>query len=191
MLYIDESIPFYYVDPADPYSGPEYTARTNFQSVWNAHAFAQNQLHLLGGEGFAASPSGTTGGITDNSSYHYSYIYVRTIESTGETGAALINHVRSATVHELSHQFGTNSCTNLPDCSNPLNPPKGQHDDRGWWQYGGTGCPSANPCLMDPNGGNPTDGVDRLCIEDILLGDPNCSGTPRPGAIRTRTDPLY
>ena len=43
--------------------------------------------------------------------------------------------------------------------------------------------------MMHPTGGNLTDGIDRLCKEDLLLGDPNCTDNPKSGAIRTTIDP--
>ena len=33
------------------------------------------------------------------------------------------------------------------------------------------------------------DGTDHFCEEDLSLGDPNCGGVPREGAIRTWEDP--
>ena len=43
---------------------------------------------------------------------------------------------------------------------------------------------------MDPTRADmAVDGIYRFCPEDLNLGDPNCSGTPREGAMRTSEDP--
>jgi hypothetical protein len=171
-------------------------SKARFSQIWFNHFQngggtppidqAHNYFHLIG-----VTKWGTTGGYS-HSDYDFSYSFIKGLEAFFPdlmdrwlAGMAVVDH-------ELVHQYDTNRCTTLTDCNPPYSP-RGHHDYRGWWLYGGTGCPAANPCLMDPQGGNMTDFTNRLCVEDLLLGDPNCPDpvppAPRDGAIRTEFDP--
>ena len=168
-----------------------------FSQIWFAHFQngggnppidnAHNYFHLMG-----VTKWGTTGGYS-LSDWDLSFAFIQGLETIFAdptdrwlAGMAVVDH-------ELVHQFDTNRCSDLINCETPPPASWGHHDYRGWWLYGGTGCPSANPCLMDPNGGNMTDSTNRLCLEDLLLGDPNCPDPVPPdtknGAIRTEFDP--
>jgi len=91
--------------------------------------------------------------------------------------------------HETGHLFGVNNCS-----------PPDKHDSRDAW------CGSAGGACVNPTwgpekcpmyGGNVqgqdmdfrADGIDHFCREDLILGDPNCVGNPRDGAVRTKEDP--
>jgi hypothetical protein len=176
------------VGPAD--------AMSYFSQIWFAHFQSQgggpppldkehNYIHVIG-----ASSADRFAGLS-LSSHDWTFVMEQSIETfcAGQAG----NCSRAVSAHELAHHLGTNACTDLPNCLPPPPDTLGQHDYRGWWQFGGAGCPSLNPCLMDPNAGNPLDGINRFCIEDLLLGDPNCPAPVPPdtrdGAIRTTPDP--
>jgi len=191
--YIPPSIPFYVVG-AD--GGSESTNRFNFQSRWNPHQGAPNCIYLLGCRGKDFTGTDLTAGYTDASAIHYSFIYVETVSTWGtfySIPSALIKlALRQDTDHEVGHNFLTNFCTNLVKCDD-ASKHRGKHDYRGWWKYGGTGCPSWHPCLMFPGLSMPPTSTNRFCLEDLLLGDPNCSAPPpypRQGAIRTLNDPM-
>ena len=143
-----------------------------------------NYFHLVG----SPNMGGGTLGISQ-SSYDYTYIFVNSIKSYGESHSAtpeqIINITKDTTLHELGHQFQVNYCSS------------GGHDDRAAWcdsenhcVLGGT---TSEDCLMNSGEGQPIeqieDGVSRFCPEDLFKGDPNCSGSPLPGAVRTDEDP--
>ncbi|MGA9752140.1 MAG: hypothetical protein WBS54_10145 [Acidobacteriota bacterium] len=198
--YIDDTVPFY---DAGISGGTESNNRMNFEVIWGKNEAGTNYIYLLGCKGRPFTGDRLTTGITDHSSLHYSYIYIDSLETWGAysgenfTEAQMIQAEQSDTDHELGHEFSTNACTDLPDCTDPQNKPKqGEHDDRNWWEYDNpptTGCPPPHPCLMYPFLENPPTGINYFCNEDLFLGDPNCSASPpnpRQGAIRTATDPL-
>lgn len=168
-----------------------------FSQVWFAHFQngggnppvnqAHNYFHQIG-----VTKWGTTGGYSE-SNYDFTYCFIQGLESFFPdptdrwlAGLAVVDH-------ELVHHFDTNKCTNLVNCETPPPTTYGRHDYRGWWFYGGSGCPSDNPCLMDPKGRVMTDFTNRLCVQDLIDGDPNCPDPtppdPRDGAIRTELDP--
>jgi hypothetical protein len=166
----------------------------NFQPAADTPPHADvphNYFHLIG-----ASSYGALAGVS-NSAFDWSYVFQQAIEQTSYTPAEKANYTRAVTDHELGHQFDLNFCSNLVNCNPGLPPTWGMHDYRGWWHYGGTGCPPwANPCLMEPAAGNPTDTINRFCKEDLLLGDPNAPCQSTGGTIqkvdttvRTSTDP--
>ena len=197
--YIDESVPFY---DAGSTGGVESNNRIDFETLWGKNATAANYIYLLGCKGKPFTGVSLTAGLTDNSSMHYSYIYINSVETWGAyagqnfTAAQITQAVQEDTDHELGHEFSTNKCTDLPNCADPTKPKQGRHDNRNWWEYDNpstTGCPPPHPCLMYPAMQNPPTGVNRFCIEDLELGDPNCSAPPpypQGGAIRTDADPL-
>jgi hypothetical protein len=134
---------------------------------------------------------GTSGGYS-HSDYDFSYSFVQGLEAFFPDPTERWLAGLTVVDHELVHHFDANKCTDLTNCAPPP-PTLGHHDYRGWWLYGGSGCPAANPCLMDPQGGFMTDFINRLCTQDLLDGDPNCPDPtppdPRGGAIRTEFDP--
>ena len=190
--YVDESVPFY--DPGTA-NGPETTNRLNFEGIWSLHGLnvqTPNYIYLLGCKGRPFVQPSLTAGIS-LAPDHYSYIYVFSLASWGQaqsppfTPDQATMAVQYDSDHELGHQFGTNKCTTSPPCSGAT----AYHDNRSWWDISPAGCPASNPCLEEYSIPNPPTGTNRFCNEDLLLGDPNCSGTPmKPGAIRTDTDPL-
>lgn len=188
--YLAEAVPFYefgtIIDAAA-------LARRNFEAVWGKNAFRQNYIYLLGCKG-RPYQSGT---LTAGYSYaqdHYSYIYGESVSTWGQvqlppfTPAQTAEAMQTDTVHELSHNFWLNRCTDLT-CGTDSG--LGNHDARPWWQYTTTGCPNANPCLMQYAIPNPPTTINRLCKEDLILGDPNCGPDAKPeSTIRTDTDPI-
>jgi len=171
-----------------------FVSMAYFSNIWFAHFIedlpgppktskAHNYLHLIG-----ATKTTRFDGYSDGL-YDFMYIMIKGLEDAC-AGAAPIC-IREVTAHEFGHPLSTNACTDLPRCDPPPVENRGSHDYRGWWFFGGTGCPSATPCIMEPTITQPTDGITRFCIEDLLLGDPNCPGVPgsRDGAIRTAQDP--
>ncbi len=96
---------------------------------------------------------------------------------------------RYVTNHEKAHQYRVNMCS--PE----------EHDSAlAWCDYDnhcGIGGAMSIDCVMNPTAisQQPPDlsqaesGVIRLHMEDLLLGDPLCGGNPRPGAVRTWSDP--
>jgi len=139
-----------------------------------------NYFHLI-----SASEKLTSDGFSMDA-YDFSYIMAKNYESLCPGSPSIC--IRNGIAHEIAHQYIVNACTDLIDCTNPDRHLK-KHDYRGWWLYGGIDCNSPNVCMMHPEGGNLTDGIDRLCKEDLLLGDPNCTDNPKSGAIRTTIDP--
>lgn len=189
--YIDEAIPFY--DAGIP-GGPEDSNRLDYEAIWSPHGLntqTPNYIYLLGCKGRTFTGSQLTAGITVAPN-HYSYIYVNSLDTWGQaqsppfTQEQAIMATQYDTDHEIGHEFLTNRCTTTPACpgATPF------HDNRSWWNYSTTGCPASDPCLEEYSIPNPPTGINRFCKEDLFLGDPNCSGTPRPGAIRTYQDPL-
>lgn len=110
-----------------------------------------------------------------------SYIFVGSIEDSSPVNTS--QHNRADTSHECGHQFVVNACT-VP-----------QEDTRNAWCDGinhcGLGGATSEECEMHSSTIQQVeDGVDRFCIEDLLIGDPNCvAAPPKPGAIRTDADP--
>jgi hypothetical protein len=163
----------------------------NFQP-WNINTSPFNTPHnyfyLLG-----ASTASNFEGITV-ASYNWSYIMVQSLENNHP--AQTQNAKRETTIHELTHEFDTNFCSDVVDCSAPPPPPPppklGKHDYRYWWFYespiGKIGCPPTDPCIMQPSGGNVEGTIHRLCEEDLLLGDPNAPCTTAGGATFTKAD---
>jgi len=190
VAYIDEAIPFYDAG-ADP--SPEEANRLAFEEIWSPFALnvnTPNSIYLLGCKGRPYTGTTLTAGIT-SASNHYSYIYIHTVDTYGQAQTPPYSQEQTTmglqydTDHEIGHQFKTNLCS-TPPCPGAT----AYHDNRPWWKYSETGCPAPNPCLMEYSLPNPPTGTNRFCKEDLLLGDPNCSGTPKPGAIRTYADPL-
>jgi hypothetical protein len=168
----------------------------NFQPAADTPPHADvphNYMHLIG----VSSALGYAG--LSNSTFDWSYIFQQGIEGTNWNPDEKRNYTRATTDHELGHQFDPNFCSDLPTCKTPPQPPTwGAHDYRHWWGATTTDCPNSNPCLMDPDAGTPTDTVNRLCKEDLFLGDPNnnypCQTTGGTmdridTAVRTCTDP--
>ena len=198
--YLDDQIHFYdyYVPGSTPPTIDAQAAanRLAFEGIWGPRGLWYNSpyIYLLGCRGHSFTAGTFTAGYTDATN-NYSYIYIETVESWGTgqgfTSSQIAQAVQTNVVHEIGHQFFTNVCTDLLDCGGSADR-YGKHDYRGWWYYGGTGCPSANPCIMYPSIPNPPTPVNRFCIDDLLLGDPNCSSTPPPrrGAVRTEEVPL-
>ncbi len=113
------------------------------------------------------------------------------MSSGGCTGTEQDAMRRWTVAHETAHQFRVNKC------SPPL-----FHDSpsarAAWCGASGGSCvvppASTQSCVMVGGTSVPeldmrADGTDHFCKEDLALGDPNCSGTPREGAIRTWEDP--
>ena len=188
--YIGPSIPFY--TKGEP-TGQEATNRLNFHLIWGKNNTSNsNYFHLLGCRGNDFVWTGSTTGITDTNN-NYSFVYEETIEGLGENEGYSPEQIKLVTqavaLHEIAHQFLLNRCADLT-CGE--NEHLGHHDSRPWWNFTTTGCPNANPCLMDWQGGNLVDGINRFCKEDLFLGDPNCSNPTAKldSAIRTISDPI-
>jgi hypothetical protein len=143
------------------------------------------------GEDYSGSPTQIAGDtLPDNAE---SMVFIATLTTEYPASSDAVKAILAATDHELAHNFGTNACSLIDDCSTQS--AANHHDYRPWWNFSTTGCPAANanPCLMDSHGGNPTDGTNRFCKEDLLLGDPKapCTNyTKDETAIRTIEDPL-
>lgn len=182
------------VDPVQP------NARAYFSQLWfknfeSAGAgpvdAAHNYFHLMG----VSKRTGEAG--IAQTSYDYAYVFVQSIEDFGHIPVQTRNHIRATSAHEIGHQFFLNTCTTLANCGTPPPPDFGTHDYRPWWLYPGvTGCPNPEACLMDPGGqlvSTKLDGIDHFCFEDLLPGDPNCTGPPgtesRDTSIRRGADP--
>jgi len=143
-----------------------------------------NYFHLIG----ASNKSGGSLGFS-NVSYDYSYILADSIRILGENNGCTPEEItkinEDTTCHELGHQFSVNYCSNF-------------HDSRSAWCDGSNHCnlggSVSEDCVMNSGEGQSIqqikDGVSRFCPEDLFLGDPNCTGSPKPGAIRTDEDPL-
>jgi len=161
----------------------------NFQPANDSPPHANvphNYFHLMG-----VSDSTDAYG-SSNGAFDWSYILVGAIETEGMPSGEEEGFAQETTDHELVHQFYVNYCTNLADCHG-VGGPWGRHDYRKWWFFDDppetTGCPPTDPCIMQPGGADPAYAKHKLCKEDLLLGDPNCTDTPRSGAIRTDEDP--
>lgn len=196
--YIPVSIPFYDTNPSPP--GPEDNNRLNFHLIWFKNNFYQNNcFQLIGCRGRDFTYPSTKAGDT-SAANKFSYIFTHTMESSGQyfsyDALTIQQGIQGNTDHEIGHQFNLNRCSNPLSCDPPPPPPDpvphiGPHDYRPWWGASSADCPNSNPCLMDPNGGNIWDTRNRLCKEDLLLGDPNCTGSNKDNsAVRTLADPL-
>jgi len=148
----------------------------------------QNYFHLVG----CSKRTDTLG--YSNSGYDVSYVMVQGIIDEGYPPDQTALYFRSTTKHELSHQFSVNP----DDCYG--------HDERQAWCAVTipAGCTS-ELCLMNPSRVR-TNGIDRLCSQDLVLGAPTNGGPvhcgpPAPfgwdiswnqgeGGIRTMPDPL-
>lgn len=151
-------------------------------------AVANNVMQLIGA---SRNPQGITG--VSNFEENFSYIFRDQV--TTDCGAttppctpAKQDTMHRWTVgHELAHNFQVDACS------------VGGHDTRSAWCGSASGA-CVNPtysvesCSMDPllttqDLDMRADGIDHFCAEDLILGDPSCAGTPRPGAMRTWEDP--
>ena len=171
------------------------SGRASFSQTWfrnfisaggspPAQALPHNYFHAIG------SSEASSLGLSV-AEYDYTYVLVGEIEHHF-SGDAKFRAVQEVTEHELGHQFSLNACTDLVDCADPTSPTHLNHDYRAWWRFSTTGCPNPNPCLMDPQGGIPADGVNRFCIEDLYAGDPNApcaAASADDTALRSRSDP--
>jgi len=149
------------------------------------------------------SDTSTAGGPAAFTAFEASFTYLYDDQiadncnaSTGNCGAGELPALRNWTVaHEVGHQFLVNACTNV-------NTPNFGHDGRDAWCGGSGGMCLVSPatdqdCIMNTSVPPSTsqldmqvDGTDHFCVEDLLLGDPNCPAvSPRQGAIRTVEDP--
>jgi hypothetical protein len=187
-----------YIDPATGFYDntlSQRTTRSLFSNLWygNSSQETNNYIHLLGVRG--SDYGGVSGQIAGDTSQEnkYSLVYTRTWETEFSSGSDAMKAIQTATDHELGHQFYVNACSLADDCTTQS--AANHHDYRPWWSYSTTGCPGTNPnpCLMDPNGGNATDTINRFCVDDLLLGDPKapCVGSTKDETtIRTVEDPL-
>ncbi len=151
---------------------------------------ATNQFHMNGAQAESSSPALAGASLADA---NFSYVYGAqiatdcTITTGGCTPSKEANMIRFVTAHEFGHQFRVDDCSSL-------------HDSRNAWcgPAGGTCVDftlAEEKCVMYNGNAAGRDmdlranGIDHFCPEDLILGDPNCIGTPRPGAIRTWEDP--
>jgi hypothetical protein len=190
---------------AVPYVGPATgiyasgsagrSLRAFFSSAWfqNGPIEGNNYIHLVG---VCGEDAGLLGGDTLPEDKE-SMIFVETWQKKYPNPAVAAMVIRAATDHELVHQFYVNACAVAEDCSKQA--AANHHDFRPRWTATTAGCPAANanPCLMDPAGGDRTGATNRLCKEDLLLGDPvaPCSYgmatfQGKDTALRTVSDPL-
>ncbi len=102
-----------------------------------------NFFHVIGSS-FFHDQNGITFGISQVD-YDFLYLMEGELEAyapcTGVVGACN----REVTAHELGHLFRVNVCAQNDNCPNEAS---GGHDYRGWWQFGGQGCPAPHPWIM-------------------------------------------
>ena len=173
----------------------------NLAWAWFQHAEdgPANYRQVLGA---SSALLGTMYGVTTSHQYKCSWLFRDAIEEKGSeqdppaTDVELAHFTGDTTVHELAHQFGVLACS------------EGHHNDqvnpKPAWCSAPWSDPSVCPndasspelCLMN-NGdilgaySQGWDSVAEFCEECLFLGDPACSGSPRPGALRTAEDPPF
>lgn len=146
-------------------------------------AWEQNYFQFIAASDLTR-PGHDVQGITD-ASFDYSMSFWHSIDRSCSGDEHLC--LQHTSVHELVHQFNTNPC----------NTDYAYHCRRNAW-CSASHCGKSEgefQCAMyylQPEEQRKND-VDRLCTEDLLLGDPTCPapapGEVRPGAVRTTVDP--
>ena len=160
---------------------PADNMRADFHELWSqmVHQDLINYFHFIGAAGhlYQAPPGVNLLGAT-KSGMNSTFIFRQLIEGI-YSGTTLTNGVRAVSDHEMAHQFRTNNCDTASN----------NHDTRQAW-CASSSC-SDEPCLNQAgDGSNFNDSINKMCVQDLLAGDPSCNPlNPTIGSVRNNRDP--
>ncbi|MCD4748907.1 MAG: hypothetical protein K8R59_05980 [Thermoanaerobaculales bacterium] len=187
-------------EDANPNSAPYPLDHFTWAWFQNAPTGPSNYLQILG----VTSLEGALACGSANRLYKRTLLYRRAVELWGglqdppATVEQLDNFTQYVTDHEFGHHFRAQECSD-GEHHNDVVDPKPAWCAPPWTDPGVCPPDSSSPelCLMNNgnigmNNAQGWDPVFRFCEECLIQGDPDpdCSGSPRGGAIRTEEDPL-
>jgi len=164
------------------FSRLQIAGRSRFSRLWFDHYQQQpgydppgdvphNYFHMI-----AAAAYGDFTGL-EQSFWDWAFVFQGTIENLVTDPTLRRNLQQTIASHEAAHMFDLNFCQTLA-CG-----PYPQHDERSWWRFNSPGCANPNACLMQPDGGIPSDAIQRFCLQDLFLGDPTSACQDADGVI--------